>query len=315
MAGNGALDLSIRIMGKVDPSLAKSISQVKGLTGSLTGGLRTTNSLASTVANTIGVIGKAGLGLAATLTGSVLVGMKRVTNEASKLEAQMAPVVRYVNGLADASGKVSDAIADNGKTFKQNYSDMENYIQRLSMDIPRTTEQLTTMSAALGQSGKDVTEQTKTGILRDTAVAATAMDLDDQTAGDYMAKWEASFTKRDADGNKVNYSHDDVMRLMNQINYLGANNATTAAEIASSVNKSASIGSLPVLIPRPRRPLRRRCRQQALIRNARAQRFPESIPTSPREAAQPKHNMKCGRNWDSRPRALHPPCRKTEREP
>lgn len=198
MAGNGALDLSIRIMGKVDPSLAKSISQVKGLTGSLTGGLRTTNSLASTVANTIGVIGKAGLGLAATLTGSVLVGMKRVTNEASKLEAQMAPVVRYVNGLADASGKVSDAIADNGKTFKQNYSDMENYIQRLSMDIPRTTEQLTTMSAALGQSGKDVTEQTKTGILRDTAVAATAMDLDDQTAGDYMAKWEASFTKRDA---------------------------------------------------------------------------------------------------------------------
>lgn len=249
MAGNGALALSIRIMGKVDPSLAKSISQVKGLTGSLTGGLRTTNSLASTVANTIGVIGKAGLGLAATLTGSVLVGMKRVTNEASKLEAQMAPVVRYVNGLADASGKVSDAIADNGKTFKQNYSDMENYIQRLSMDIPRTTEQLTTMSAALGQSGKDVTEQTKTGILRDTAVAATAMDLDDQTAGDYMAKWEASFTKRDADGNKVNYSHDDVMRLMNQINYLGANNATTAAEIASSVNKSASIGQLAGVDP------------------------------------------------------------------
>lgn len=249
MAGNGALDLSIRIMGKVDPSLAKSISQVKGLTGSLTGGLRTTNSLASTVANTIGVIGKAGLGLAATLTGSVLVGMKQVTNEASKLEAQMAPVVRYVNGLADASGKVSDAIADNGKTFKQNYSDMENYIQRLSMDIPRTTEQLTTMSAALGQSGKDVTEQTKTGILRDTAVAATAMDLDDQTAGDYMAKWEASFTKRDADGNKVNYSHDDIMRLMNQINYLGANNATTAAEIASSVNKSASIGQLAGVDP------------------------------------------------------------------
>lgn len=257
MAGNGALDLSIRIMGKVDPSLAKSISQVKGLTNSLTGGLRTTNSLASTVANTVGLIGKAGLGLAATLTGSVLVGMKRVTNEASKLEAQMAPVVRYVNGLADASGKVSDAIADNGKAFKQNYSDMENYIQRLSMDIPRTTEQISTMSAALGQSGKDVTEQTKTNILRDTAIAATAMDLDDKTAGDYMAKWEVSFTKRDENGNKVvdengnavHWDHDDVMRLMNQINYLGANNATTAAEIASSVNKSASIGQLAGVDP------------------------------------------------------------------
>lgn len=249
MAGNGALDLSIRIMGKVDPSLARSISQVKGLTGSLTDGLKSTNSLAGTVAKTLGVVGKTGLALGATLTGSVLVGVKQVTNEAAKLEAQMAPVMRYVDGLADASGKASNAMAQNGKTFAQNYADMKNYIQDLSTEIPRTTEQITTMSAALGQSGKDVTEQLQSGILRDTAVAATAMDLDDQTAGDYMAKWEVAFTKRDAEGNKTNYSHDDVMRLMNQINYLGANNATTAAEIASSVNKSASIGQLAGVAP------------------------------------------------------------------
>lgn len=249
MAGNGALDLSIRIMGKVDPSLARSISQVKGLTGSLTDGLKSTNSLAGTVAKTLGVVGKAGLALGATLTGSVLVGVKQVTNEAAKLEAQMAPVMRYVDGLADASGKASNAMAQNGKTFAQNYADMKNYIQDLSTEIPRTTEQITTMSAALGQSGKDVTEQLQSGILRDTAVAATAMDLDDQTAGDYMAKWEVAFTKRDAEGGKANYSHDDVMRLMNQINYLGANNATTAAEIASSVNKSASIGQLAGVDP------------------------------------------------------------------
>ena len=51
MAGNGALDLSIRIMGKVDPSLAKTISQVKGLAGSLAGEMRGVNSLASTVTN------------------------------------------------------------------------------------------------------------------------------------------------------------------------------------------------------------------------------------------------------------------------
>lgn len=249
MAGNGALDLSIRIMGKVDPSLARSISQVKGLTGSLTDGLKSTNSLAGTVAKTLGVVGKTGLALGATLTGSVLVGVKQVTNEAARLEAQMAPVMRYVDGLADASGKASNAMAQNGKTFAQNYADMKNYIQDLSTEIPRTTEQITTMSAALGQSGKDVTEQLQSGILRDTAVAATAMDLDDQTAGDYMAKWEVAFTKRDAEGNKTNYSHDDVMRLMNQINYLGANNATTAAEIASSVNKSASIGQLAGVDP------------------------------------------------------------------
>ena len=249
MAGNGALDLSIRIMGKVDPSLAKTISQVKGLTGSLAGEMRGVNSLASTVTNVLGVVGKAGLALGATLTGAVAAGIQKTTNEAVKLEAQMAPVMRYVDGLADSSGKASDQMSENGKTYAQNYADMENYIQRLSMEIPRTTEQLATMSAALGQSGKDVDEQTTSGILRDTAVAATAMDLDDQTAGDYMTKWEVSFTKKDENGNKVNYSHNDVMRLMNQINYLGANNATTAAEIASSVNKSASVGQLAGVDP------------------------------------------------------------------
>ena len=249
MAGNGALDLSIRIMGKVDPSLAKTISQVKGLTGSLEGEMRGVNSLASTVTNVLGVVGKAGLALGATLTGAVAAGIQKTTNEAVKLEAQMAPVMRYVDGLADSSGKASDQMSENGKTYAQNYADMENYIQRLSMEIPRTTEQLATMSAALGQSGKGVDEQTKSGILRDTAVAATAMDLEDKTAGDYMAKWEVSFTKKDENGNKVNYSHDDVMRLMNQINYLGANNATTAAEIASSVNKSASVGQLAGVDP------------------------------------------------------------------
>lgn len=249
MAGNGALDLSIRIMGKVDPSLAKTISQVKGLTGSLAGEMRGVNSLASTVTNVLGVVGKAGLALGATLTGAVAAGIQKTTNEAVKLEAQMAPVMRYVDGLADSLGKASDQMSENGKTYAQNYADMENYIQRLSMEIPRTTEQLSTMSAALGQSGKDVDEQTTSGILRDTAVAATAMDLEDRTAGDYMAKWEVSFTKKDENGNKVNYSHDDVMRLMNQINYLGANNATTAAEIASSVNKSASVGQLAGVDP------------------------------------------------------------------
>lgn len=249
MAGNGALDLSIRIMGKVDSSLTKTISQVKGLTGSLAGEMRGVNSLASTVTNVLGVVGKAGLALGATLTGAVAAGIQKTTNEAVKLEAQMAPVMRYVDGLADSSGKASDQMSENGKTYAQNYADMENYIQRLSMEIPRTTEQLSTMSAALGQSGKDVDEQTTSGILRDTAVAATAMDLDDQTAGGYMAKWEVSFTKKDENGNKVNYSHDDVMRLMNQINYLGANNATTAAEIASSVNKSASVGQLAGVDP------------------------------------------------------------------
>lgn len=243
MAKTTELELAIRIAGKVDPSLQAAISQAQ--------------KQVSTLSATLGTIGRVGLvvmgvGLAATVK-----GIADCTTEAEKFESQMAPVIRYVDGLADSMGNVSDAMAENGKTFKQNRDELARYIQDLSTEIPRDTENLTTISAALGQSGKGVDEQLNTSLLRDTAKAATAMDLDDQTAGEYMAKWEQAFTKTDANGravtdengNAVHYDHDDVMRLMNQINYLGANNATTAAAIANSVNQSASIGQMAGVAP------------------------------------------------------------------
>ena len=239
MAKTTELELAIRIAGKVDPSLQAAISQAQ--------------KQVSTLSATLGTIGRDGLVVMA----ATVKGIADCTTEAEKFESQMAPVIRYVDGLADSMGNVSDAMAENGKTFKQNRDELARYIQDLSTEIPRDTENLTTISAALGQSGKGVDEQLNTSLLRDTAKAATAMDLDDKTAGEYMAKWEQAFTKTDANGravtdengNAVHYDHDDVMRLMNQINYLGANNATTAAAIANSVNQSASIGQMAGVAP------------------------------------------------------------------
>lgn len=243
MAKTTELELAIRIAGKVDPSLQAAISQAQ--------------KQVSTLSTTLGTIGRVGLAVMGVGLAATVKGIADCTTEAEKFESQMAPVVRYVDGLADSMGNVSDAMAENGKTFKQNRDELARYIQDLSTEIPRDTENLTTISAALGQSGKGVDEQLNTSLLRDTAKAATAMDLDDQTAGEYMAKWEQAFTKTDANGravtdengNAVHYDHDDVMRLMNQINYLGANNATTAAAIANSVNQSASIGQMAGVAP------------------------------------------------------------------
>lgn len=235
MATSKTLELSIKIAGRMDKSLTAAINGTQSKIGSLT----------KSISN-IGTVGLATMGAIAT---AAAVGIADCTKEAQALESAMAPVVRYVDGLADASGAVSDAIADNGKTFKQNYDALKTYIQDLSTEIPRTTDQLTAMSAALGQSGIGVDQQLTTGILRDTAVAATAMDLDDQTAGNYVAKWEAAFTKKDADGNRISFSHNDVMTLLDQINYLGAHNATTAAEIAQSVNSAASMGQIAGVDP------------------------------------------------------------------
>lgn len=243
MAKTTELELAIRIAGKVDPSLQAAISQAQ--------------KQVSTLSGVPGTAGKVGLGVMAAGLVVAAKGIADCTTEAEKFESQMAPVTRYVDGLADSMGNVSDAMAENGKTFKQNRDELARYIQDLSTEIPRDTESLTAISAALGQSGKGVDEQLNTSLLRDTAKAATAMDLDDQTAGEYMAKWEQAFTKTDANGravtdengNAVHYDHDDVMRLMNQINYLGANNATTAAAIANSVNQSASIGQMAGVAP------------------------------------------------------------------
>lgn len=243
MAKTTELELAIRIAGKVDPSLQAAISAAQ--------------KQVSTLSATLGTVGRVGLAVMGAGLVATVKGIADCTKEAEKFESQMAPVIRYVDGLADSMGNVSDAMAENGKTFKQNRDELARYIQDLSTEIPRDTENLTTISAALGQSGKGVDEQLNTSLLRDAAVAATAMDLDDQTAGEYMAKWERAFTKTDANGravtdengNAVHYDHDDVMRLMNQINYLGANNATTAAAIANSVNQSASIGQMAGVAP------------------------------------------------------------------
>lgn len=225
MAKTTELELAIKIAGRVDPSLQAAISQAQKQVSTL-----------SATLGTIGRVGLAAMGVAAVVA---VKGIADCTKEAEKFESQMAPVTRYVDGLADSLGNVSDETAANGKTFKENYGAMADYIQDLSTQIPRTTEQIATMSAALGQSGMDVDVQLNTSILKDTATAATAMDLDDDTAGQYMAKWEKAF----------NFNHDQVMQLMDQINYLGANNATTAAEIAESVNKAASMGQIAGLDP------------------------------------------------------------------
>lgn len=243
MAKTTELELAIKIAGKVDPSLQAAISQAQ--------------KQVSTLSTTLGHTGRVGLAVMGVGLAATVKGIADCTTEAEKFESQMAPVIRYVDGLTDSMGNVSNAMAENGKTFKQNRDELARYIQDLSTEIPRDTENLTTISAALGQSGKGADEQLNTSLLRDTAKAATAMDLDDQTAGEYMAKWEQAFTKTDANGrtvtdengNAVHYDHDDVMRLMNQINYLGANNATTAAAIANSVNQSASLGQMAGVAP------------------------------------------------------------------
>lgn len=228
MAKDKTLELSVKIAGKVDKSLMSALGQAqRGVSG---------------FSKSISKIGTAGLAAMGALGTASVAAIVDATNAAKDFEAQMGDVVKYVDGLADSMGKISDKMdADTGRTFAQNYDMMKDAILDLSTQIPMTAEELTELAAAAGQSGKGINDLIQydskgniQGFLKDVAMMGTAMDIDARQAGDWAAKWEHAF----------NMTHEEVMVLADQINYLGANSATTAAEIASAVNDAASLGQI-----------------------------------------------------------------------
>ena len=211
MAKNQELELSILIGGHVDNSLAQAVKLANTQIGNVANGA---SKFAANIAK--GAVAAAG---------GVAAGVVNTTKEAVAFESEMLDVTKYVSGLTD----------DNGKVVKENYDEMSKGILDLSTQIPYTAEELTRLAAAAGQSGKNMDDLLgKEQFLKDVAEMGTAMDISADQAGDWAAKWEVAF---DTD-------HEGVMKLADQINYLGAHYATTAAEIAQTVNDTGSLGMI-----------------------------------------------------------------------
>ena len=222
MAKNKTLELSIKIAGKMD----------KSLTAALTG----TQNQISSFATNISKIGTAGLAaMGALATGAVKV-MADCTTEAAKFENYMSDVVKYVDGLADATGKIDT----------KNYAAMSEAILDLSTQIPYTQEELSALAGAAGEAGKSMEQifhidsnGNVAGFLKNVAMAGTAMDVSADQAGAWAAKWETAFQ----------VDHSGIMELFDQINYLAANGAASAADIAEVVNSSGALGGIAGMDP------------------------------------------------------------------
>lgn len=234
MARGGNLELSIRIAGRVDRSLTAAINSAQSHVSSFSANV-----------GRLGTAGLAGIGALATGTAATVISC---TNEAEKFANGMGDVVKYVSGLADSTGRVSDSLALNpdesvlnGKTYAENYTEVSKAIRDLSTQIPYAQKELQQLAASAGQSGKGIADLYEydsngnlSGFLKDVAMMGTAWDIEASQAGDWAAKWEVA----------LGMNHDQIMTLADQINYLGANNATTAAEIGGVVNKVASFGQV-----------------------------------------------------------------------
>ena len=220
MAKNKTLELSIKIAGSMDKSL--------------TAALKNSQSQISSFSRSLSALGTAGLAAMGGLAAGAVAAIAACTKEAAKFENYMSDVVKVVDGMADETGKVTNQLAENGKTYAENYAAMEESLKDLSTQIPYTFEDLTRLAAAAGQSGKSFEDLTQTSFLKDIAMWGTAMDISADQAGDWGAKWEQAF----------NMNHEQIMEVADVINYLGNNYATTAAEIASSVNEAASMGQI-----------------------------------------------------------------------
>ena len=211
MAKNQELELSILIGGHVDNSLAQAVKLANTQIGNVANGA---SKFAANIAK--GAVAAAG---------GVAAGVVNTTKEAVAFESEMLDVTKYVSGLTD----------DNGKVVKENYDEMSKGILDLSTQIPYTAKELTRLAAAAGQSGKNMDDLLgKEQFLKDVAEMGTAMDISADQAGDWAAKWEVAFDT----------NHEGVMKLADQINYLGAHYATTAAEIAQTVNDTGSLGMI-----------------------------------------------------------------------
>ena len=220
MAKNKTLELSIKIAGSMDKSL--------------TAALKNSQSQISSFSRSLSALGTAGLAAMGGLAAGAVATIAACTKEAAKFENYMSDVVKVVDGMADETGKVTNQLAENGKTYAENYAAMEESLKDLSTQIPYTFEDLTRLAAAAGQSGKSFEDLTQTSFLKDIAMWGTAMDISADQAGDWGAKWEQAF----------NMNHEQIMEVADVINYLGNSYATTAAEIASSVNEAASMGQI-----------------------------------------------------------------------
>ena len=230
--GKGPLELTIRIAGMVDSSLAQSIQstirqtnalekELEGSANRMAKSLNLTATAPSQLATQMQSVANKAFVAEAALLGLGTTGLGYAIKQAISLEGAMADVAKVVDGLRDDEGN---------KTAE--YTAMRREIILTSMRTGLSKEDVAAQVAAAGQIKIPTNELTTFAM--DSAKMAVAFDTDAEQAGTWMAKWRTGFE----------LTQDQVRSLADWVNYLGNNTATTAAQIAAVVSDAGALGGL-----------------------------------------------------------------------
>lgn len=211
MAGNKKTqyELLMEISGKLDGSFSRSTQAAQ----------KQMSGLSSTAKRVAAGVAAA---LAAVQIGAFFVDS---TQKAMAFEETMSDVVKVVDGLRDANGKLTAA-----------YYETQQDLIEMSTRFPKTLAELSQIMADGGQSGipqEDLTQFTET-----TTKMAIAFDTTTDQAAEWMAVWRSSLGK----------TQDEVEVLGDQLNYLSNTTSETGTKLAGVVTEVGALGKIAGVI-------------------------------------------------------------------
>lgn len=145
-------------------------------------------------------------------------------------------LAQAMSGPIEAAAHFESAMADVRKVVDfdtpAQFKDMQKDILALTRTLPMAGEDLAKIVAAGGQSG--IAREDLLSFAESAAKMGVAFDITADEAGSMMAKWRTAFK----------LSQGDVVKLADQINYLGNTTAASAPLISDVVTRIGPLGEI-----------------------------------------------------------------------
>jgi len=212
-----AAGVNVARLGDHQRRLARDAANARGQIDRQADAVRRLNKVTAAA----GKLHGAGIGVAAHGAGAMFAGRQGLRGAAMPVAAAMT----FESSMADVK-KVVDF--DTPEQFRQ----MSQDVQDLSMRLPMAAGEIATLVAAAGQA--NIPRQELLRFAEDAAKMGVAFDSTADDAGKAMATWRTAFR----------LNQDGVVELADKINYLGNTGPANVNQISAVVNRIGALGEV-----------------------------------------------------------------------